>query len=55
MYLTVKQVTDRLNISRSTLYNLIRKGRFMSPTKIGCSTRFCENHLNAWLESKSAR
>jgi excisionase family DNA binding protein len=45
---TIKQVLDRVPISRGHLYNEIAAGRLIA-TKIGARTLFTPQALEAWL------
>ena len=50
MLLTTKEACEYLNISRATLYKLIREGK-LKPLKIGRSTRFDRRDLDRFIES----
>ena len=48
--LTIPQVAERLNLSRSSIYNLIDAGS-LTPVKIGSSVRIYEAVLDAYIQS----
>lgn len=53
-----KQVEARTGLSRSTLYDLIKAGKFPPPIPLGCkSVGWVESEVNAWLaeQIKAAR
>ena len=49
--LTLQEASDFLKLSKSTVYNLARKGEVPS-RKIGRSWRFTKRSLLEWLEHK---
>lgn len=49
--LTLKEASEFLKLSKSTLYNLARKGK-VPARRVGRSWRFVKLHLIRWLESK---
>jgi len=48
--LTIPQVAERLNLSRSSIYNLIDAG-ILTRVKIGSSVRIYEAVLDAYIQS----
>ena len=51
--LTRKQVEQKVQLTTSTIYRLMRDGRFPLPLKIGPSAvRWRSDELSAWLESR---
>ena len=44
-FLRVRQVSERVGLSRSTIYQLVKAGNFPSPVKIGA-------RASAWLASE---
>lgn len=55
-FLTFKQVSDRVNLTRSPLYRRIREGSFPKPVKLGAMSRWVESEIDAWMSSRiSAR
>ncbi len=50
-FLTVDQVAKRLNVGRSTAYNMIKSGQIKS-FHFGRLIRVSENDLNEYLSSK---
>jgi len=49
--LTLEEASELLKLSRSTLYNLARRGK-VPARKVGRSWRFVKLNLIRWLESK---
>lgn len=45
-YLKLKQITDKLNISKSKIYLNITKGLFPRPVKMGRSSFWLENEVD---------
>ena len=53
--LTNKQLIAEINISRATIYRLLRNGAFPKPIRIGPrSTRWLESDIKAWLADRKA-
>ena len=51
--ITRKQVEDRFGLSRSSIYRLMREGRFPEPVRIGVrAVRWSEDEITSWLESR---
>jgi excisionase family DNA binding protein len=46
---TSKEAAERLHVSRSTVWKLVREGK-LTPVKIGSSTRFDPMDLDALIE-----
>ncbi len=44
MFLTIRQVAERLQLSRPTIYELFKKGR-LTPIKFGSATRIRSTEL----------
>jgi excisionase family DNA binding protein len=55
MFLTTKDVIQRLKIAKTTLYNWRRAGEFIPETKAGRTVRFSEADFNRWLERRTNR
>lgn len=52
--LTMDEVTDRLNLSRSTIYRMMNEGIFPRPKRLGTKTvRWSQKDLVNWLRSKN--
>lgn len=48
-----KQVEGKTGLSRSTLYELIKAGKFPPAVPLGCkSVGWVESEVNAWLAEK---
>ncbi len=52
-YITVNEIAELLQVSRSTLYALIQRGKFPAGVKIGHSRRWHVRELNEYLASVS--
>lgn len=48
-YFTVKEVAERLRVTRQAIYNWIESGR-LAAVKVGRSTRIPESALDAFIE-----
>lgn len=55
MFLTTKDVTNRLKISRTKLHYMRQNGDFIPATVIGRSVRFAENDFAVWLGDRTGR
>lgn len=52
-FLTRAEVERRTGLSRSTIYRLMRVGRFPRPYRVGLrGVRWSERDINAWLASR---
>ena len=50
------QVEARTGLSRSTLYDWMKRGQFPQPVKLGARlVAWRESDINAWLESRQKR
>ncbi|ADH86720.1 helix-turn-helix transcriptional regulator [Desulfurivibrio alkaliphilus] len=54
----VREVCARTGIPRSSLYDLLKKGEFPQPVKLGTGKRsqtaFVSHEIDAWIESRMA-
>lgn len=51
--LTRQEVEERTGLARSSIYRLMRLGRFPEPCRIGDrAVRWPESELSRWLESR---
>ena len=48
-YLTVKELADKLNICKASVYNYIKKPDFPQPYKLGRLTRFKSDEIDAYM------
>ncbi|PPJ43945.1 helix-turn-helix domain-containing protein [Pseudoxanthomonas sp. KAs_5_3] len=46
---SVQSVARRLGISRSRIYAWVSQGRFPPPTKLGRSSRWMVDEVDAWI------
>ena len=51
-FLTFKQVSDRVSLSRSPLYRRIREGTFPKPVKLGAMSRWVESEIEMWMAAQ---
>lgn len=49
--LDLPKVIDKVSLSRTTIYRLIKTGDFPTPVKILGSSRWKESDLDRWMES----
>ncbi|MFC7514072.1 helix-turn-helix transcriptional regulator [Herbaspirillum sp. GCM10030257] len=53
--LRLPQVVQRISLSRSTIYSLIKSGQFPRQVRLGPrAIGFLSNEIDAWLESRIA-
>lgn len=53
MLITRKQLEERIGLSRSSLYRLMRSGLFPEPVRIGVrAVRWREDEIAAWLRDR---
>lgn len=50
--LSVKAVAKFLEVSRSTLYELIKKDGLNPSLYVGCSPRWTDDDLRAWVDAR---
>lgn len=53
-FLRIKDVLDRVPVSRPTIYRLMKKDEFPKCVTIGCSSLWLESEVNAWMQEKIA-
>jgi excisionase family DNA binding protein len=46
---TLKQVTERIALSRSYLYQMLSEDKFPKPKKFGSANRWFKSDLDQWL------
>lgn len=52
--LSIRQVSTRCSLSRSTLYLYIQRGQFPKPYPVGLrSVRFLESDVEAWIAQRT--
>ncbi len=49
--LTIKEVCEYLNVSKPTIYRLIKEGK-LKPIKIGRATRFDKEDIDKFIEEQ---
>jgi predicted DNA-binding transcriptional regulator AlpA len=47
----LKQLTEILSFSRSTIYGMMKAGDFPRPQKFGSMNRWFKSDIEAWLKS----
>ena len=53
--LRLPQVTEAVRLSRSTIYNLVKKGEFPSPVKLSVrASGWLESDISNWIDSRHA-
>jgi prophage regulatory protein len=51
--LRISDVSERLRISKSTIYKWVKDGRFPEPIILGDgASRWVEGEINEWLENR---
>lgn len=51
--LRIKQTKERTGLSRSTLYNYIKEGKFPAPIPLGArAVGWLSSEVDAWIESR---
>jgi prophage regulatory protein len=43
-------IQDKVELGRSALYDLIKRGQFPTPIKIGRSSFWVESEIDSWIE-----
>ena len=51
-FLKVREVAQKLNISRSSVYEFMRRGNFPQPYKFGKTIRWNEVDIEDWAKSQ---
>lgn len=51
-FLKIDDVLDRLQIGKTKLYDMIQKGEFPKPVKIGGASRWPDTALRQWQDKK---
>lgn len=55
-FLRIKQVLERVPVSRNTIYRMMNKGEFPKNVEIGSVSFWIEREVDEWMDSKvSAR
>ena len=54
-FLDFYEVSRRVGLGRSTIYNMIRRGAFPAPAKLGTrASRWCVGEISAWMRERLA-
>lgn len=51
-YLNAKEIADKLGVSRSGIYSLMKSSHFPAPIKIGRLSRWKVADVTQWLNSR---
>ncbi len=52
--MTMRQLTEQINLSRSTIHRMVKRGNFPAPLRVGQrAVRWREADVVAWQEEKS--
>jgi excisionase family DNA binding protein len=51
--ISTRTVAERTDIGKSGIYDLLRRGEFVRPVKIGRRTRFLESDVDQWIASRA--
>lgn len=54
-HLTVNEIMTQLKISKTTVYDLVKRRGFPKPLRIGGSSRWIEEEVSAYLEEQKAK
>jgi prophage regulatory protein len=50
-----EQAAERIGVSRRTLFNLMKAGRFVEPVRLGTRTvRFASTDVDTWIAERLA-
>lgn len=52
-FLNARQVAARMTVSRTMIYDLMRKHGFPKPVKFGGRSAWREDEVEAWMQSRS--
>ena len=50
-----ESVTGRTRMGKTTIYQMVARGSFPAPVKIGCTSRWLESEVDAWIEEQAKR
>ena len=53
-FIKLKEVLNRVGISSTSVYNYIQQGTFPKQIKIGRTSFWSEQSVNAWMDAKKA-
>jgi prophage regulatory protein len=54
-FLALRQVRDRVQLSKSTLYRHVDAGTFPRPVRLGSMARWVESEIDEWMTAQIAR
>lgn len=52
--LTLRDVIDKVAMSKTYIYEMGKKGTFPKPVKFGISSRWVESEIDEWIEARIA-
>ncbi|MGQ5245456.1 helix-turn-helix transcriptional regulator [Xanthomonas arboricola] len=50
--LRLRDVLDKVGLSKSTVYAMIRRKEFPKPVHLGCMATWVESEIDAWITSR---
>ncbi len=53
--MTIQQVTERVNLTQSWIYRLIKEGKFPTGEKYGAARLWTADEVNEWLKDREAK
>jgi predicted DNA-binding transcriptional regulator AlpA len=51
-YITIKEVTDRLEVCKASIYSWAKSGLFPKQKKFGSSSRWSLQEIEEWLKNR---
>ncbi|PZR90327.1 MAG: transcriptional regulator [Stutzerimonas stutzeri] len=54
-YLRLKDLLERVPLSRPTIYRLVKKRDFPQPVKLGAASVWIESEIEQWVSNKMAQ
>lgn len=51
-YITIKEVVERLQVCKASIYSWAKTGLFPQPKKFGCSSRWSLQEIDEWVKSR---
>ena len=51
-YITIKEIVERLGISKASIYSCSKDGRFPKQKKLGSSSRWSLQEIEDWVKTR---
>jgi excisionase family DNA binding protein len=51
-YINIREVMERLGLSKATIYSWAKAGTFPKQKKFGCSTRWSLHEIEEWVKTR---